>query len=230
MRFTVLALTAALVAAPLGAADPATFPSWMAGAWVSAEGDRWTEEFWTHPRDEMMIGASRAGQGDRLRNWEAIRIVLRADGTLAYVPMPNGGAPVEFALVRQDARSIEFANPAHDFPPAHSLLARGRQAARRDRPARWQPRGGLELRADRALTGAVLPAAPFTVRGNAALGSRFKRMLALPRHSSGKTGRTLFHPHRGVQCRAGRIHISAGSTAARTCGPASRASAAPASR
>lgn len=116
MRFTVLALTASLVAAPLGAADPATFPSWMAGAWVSAEGDRWTEEFWTHPRDEMMIGASRAGQGDRLRSWEAIRIVLRADGTLAYVPMPNGGAPVEFALVRQDARSIEFANPAHDFP------------------------------------------------------------------------------------------------------------------
>lgn len=30
--------------------------------------------------------------------------------------MPNGDAPVEFALVRQDARSIEFANPAHDYP------------------------------------------------------------------------------------------------------------------
>ena len=30
--------------------------------------------------------------------------------------MPNGGAPVEFAWVGQDDRSIEFANPAHDFP------------------------------------------------------------------------------------------------------------------
>jgi len=30
--------------------------------------------------------------------------------------MPNGGAPVEFAMVKQDDSSIEFANPTHDFP------------------------------------------------------------------------------------------------------------------
>ena len=106
-----------LAAAPLAAQEPVPFPSWMAGAWTLSEADGgWTEEFWTHPRGGVMIGASREGRGETLRTWESIRTLRRADGTLAYIPMPNGGPPVEFALVRQDARSIEFANPAHDYP------------------------------------------------------------------------------------------------------------------
>ena len=97
--------------------EDAPFPAWLAGAWsLSGEGDRWTEEFWTHPRAGMMIGASREGQGESLRSWESIRILRTADGSLAYVPMPNGGPPVEFAMSNQGTQSIEFANPAHDFP------------------------------------------------------------------------------------------------------------------
>jgi hypothetical protein len=94
----------------------AQFPAWLAGAWSNADGERWTEEFWTHPRGGMMIGASREGRGETLRSWETIRILRQPDGSLVYIPMPNGGPPVEFALVSQDASSIEFANPAHDFP------------------------------------------------------------------------------------------------------------------
>ena len=60
--------------------------------------------------------ASREGQADALRSWESIRILRKPDGSLAYLPMPNGGAPIEFAMVSQDAQSIVFANPAHDFP------------------------------------------------------------------------------------------------------------------
>ena len=116
MKLAVVLVTVALATSTLAAEEPAPFPSWMAGAWTLSEGERWTEEFWTHPRGGVMIGASREGQGETLRTWEAIRILRKPDGTLAYIPMPNGGAPVEFALVRQDARSIEFANPAHDFP------------------------------------------------------------------------------------------------------------------
>ena len=116
MRLAALACAVALAAAPLAAQEPAAFPSWMAGAWTVTDGDRWTEEFWTHARGGVMIGASREGRGETLRTWESIRILRTADGRLSYIPMPNGGAPVEFALVRQDERSIEFANPAHDFP------------------------------------------------------------------------------------------------------------------
>lgn len=116
MRLAGFACAVALAAAPLAAQGPARLPEWMAGAWALTDGERWTEEFWTQPRGGVMLGASREGQGETLRTWEAIRIVRKDDGTLAYVPMPNGGAPVEFAMVRQDARSIEFANPEHDFP------------------------------------------------------------------------------------------------------------------
>ncbi len=116
MRFATLGWAAALAAAPLAAQPQAAFPSWMAGAWAVTDGDRWTEEFWTHARGGVMIGASREGRGETLRTWESIRILRKPDGSLAYIPMPNGGPPVEFAMVRQDERSIEFANPAHDFP------------------------------------------------------------------------------------------------------------------
>ena len=117
MKKLTIGMAALLAWAPLGAQDAAAFPGWLAGAWaVSGENGAWTEEFWTHPRGGIMIGASREGRGEALRSWESIRILRKPDGTLAYVPMPNGGAPVEFALVKQDDRSIEFANPAHDFP------------------------------------------------------------------------------------------------------------------
>lgn len=116
MKLAAFAFAWTLAASPLAAQEPAPFPSWMAGAWTLSDGERWAEEFWTHPRGGVMIGASREGQGETLRTWEAIRIVRKADGALAYVPMPNGGAPVEFAMVRQGPNSIEFVNPAHDFP------------------------------------------------------------------------------------------------------------------
>ena len=96
--------------------EDAAFPRWMAGAWSNADGEHWTEEFWTHPRGGIMIGASREGEGDTLRSWESIAIRRTADGSLAYVPIPNGGEPVVFALSGQSAQSIEFANPEHDFP------------------------------------------------------------------------------------------------------------------
>ena len=117
MRMLPCALAAALAAAPLAAQEPAPFPEWLAGAWSNAaDGGRWTEEFWTNARGGIMIGASREGRDEVLRSWETIRIVRKPDGSLVYIPMPNGGPPVEFALVRQDERSIEFANPAHDYP------------------------------------------------------------------------------------------------------------------
>ena len=117
MKKWTIGMAALLAWAPLGAQDAAALPGWLAGAWAaSGENGAWTEEFWTHPRGGIMIGASREGRGEALRSWESIRILRKPDGTLAYVPMPNGGAPVEFALVKQGDRSIEFANPAHDFP------------------------------------------------------------------------------------------------------------------
>src|SRR5688500_14678688 len=103
-----IALTLAAPAAVSAEEEDAPFPRWLAGAWSNADGEHWTEEFWTHPRGGIMIGASREGEDDKLRTWESIRIMRTSDGSLAYVPMPNGGAPVEFAMTGQTAESIEF--------------------------------------------------------------------------------------------------------------------------
>ena len=114
MRIMAAALALLLVAAsPAATVDDL---GWLAGDWVSEADGRWTEESWAAPRGGMMIGYSRAGRGDVLREFEFIRVAREDDGALTYVAMPQGGAPVAFALVRHDAASATFENPAHDYP------------------------------------------------------------------------------------------------------------------
>ena len=106
-------------AAMLVAASPAATVDdlgWLAGQWTSEGEGRWTEESWSAPRGGMMIGYSRAGRGDGLREFEFLRIAAGEDGGLAYLAQPQGQAPVAFRLVRHDAASATFENGAHDYP------------------------------------------------------------------------------------------------------------------
>ncbi|HEV7342101.1 MAG TPA: DUF6265 family protein [Sphingopyxis sp.] len=103
----------------LAAASPAVAAddlAWLAGQWASETGDRWTEESWTPPRGGGMLGHSRTGRGDVMREFEFLRIAAGADGTLAYIAQPQGGASVAFRLVRHDTTSATFENAAHDYP------------------------------------------------------------------------------------------------------------------
>jgi len=109
----------AAVAAILLAASPAAKVddlAWMAGQWASEGDGRWTEESWAPPRGGVMLGYSRSGRGDALREFEFLRIAAGDDGALAYIAMPQGGAPVAFRLVRHDTASATFENAAHDYP------------------------------------------------------------------------------------------------------------------
>jgi hypothetical protein len=90
--------------------------AWMAGQWASEANGRWTEETWTEPRGGVMLGVSRSGQGDALREFEFIRIAAGADGTPAYIAQPQGGTPVTFRLAQRDGTRATFENPAHDYP------------------------------------------------------------------------------------------------------------------
>jgi len=117
MKTITATMALALLPAAASAQAEAAFPAWLAGAWSLADGEGgWTEEFWTPPRGGLMIGASREGKGDALRSWETIRIQRKADGSIVFIAQPGGAPPVEFQMVKQDAGSIEFANPAHDYP------------------------------------------------------------------------------------------------------------------
>ncbi len=122
-RERVMRMIAAALAVLLVAASPAASVDdlgWLAGDWVREEGERWTEESWTAPRGGVMLGHSRSGRGESLREFEFIRIAAGEDGAISYIAMPQGGAPVAFRLVRQakahGAASATFENAAHDYP------------------------------------------------------------------------------------------------------------------
>lgn len=107
-----------LLAMPLAAqtlAKPA-LPGWMAGTWVMEDGANWADEVWTDPRGGIMLGMARTGFGTELQGWEVTQIKVKADGSISFFAQPHGKPPSEFPLVLISEQSIEFANPAHDFP------------------------------------------------------------------------------------------------------------------
>lgn len=100
----------------LAAADNAAMPGWMTGAWLHAEGEEWADEYWTPPRGDMMIGASRSGKGDRLLFWEHMRIVREDDGNIAFWAVAGDQKAVRFALASATENAVVFENAAHDYP------------------------------------------------------------------------------------------------------------------
>lgn len=141
MQMVAAALSFLLVAAsPAATVDDL---GWLAGDWVSEADGRWTEESWAPPRGGLMLGHSRSGRGDSLREFEFIRIAAGADGTPAYIAMPQGGAPVTFRLVRHEAASATFENAAHDYPQriayarAGDTLTATISAIDGSKPRRW---------------------------------------------------------------------------------------------
>jgi len=73
------------------------------------------EERWTEPASNMMLGVSRTVRGDKVVEFEFLRIEARADG-LYYVAQPGGRPPTDFKLTRWDGTEAIFENPRHDFP------------------------------------------------------------------------------------------------------------------
>ncbi|HTK59052.1 MAG TPA: DUF6265 family protein [Sphingomicrobium sp.] len=119
-------------------------PAFMAGCWEERLRDgKWTEECWTDPRGGVMIGSGRAGQNDKLRNWEWMRIERGADGLVTFYGSPNGAPAVGFKAVESSAKSVTFANPGHDYPQRLRYVATdtGLEAeislADGSKPARW---------------------------------------------------------------------------------------------
>ncbi len=70
MRLYLIIAVALIFAAPLSAfSDAPEMPTWMTGAWEYEAGEDWADEYWTPLRGDMMIGASRSGNGDTLKFW-----------------------------------------------------------------------------------------------------------------------------------------------------------------
>lgn len=97
---------------PAGVADLA----WMSGRWTTEANGRWTEEVWAEARGGAMLGFSRTGRGQELREFEFLRLAPGPDGTPTYYAQPGGAPAVAFRLVARTATSATFENPAHDYP------------------------------------------------------------------------------------------------------------------
>ncbi len=118
MRITVLGLAALLAASPLAAADLSELPGWMSGAW---EQDRLR---WGLVR-RILVPAARRPHDRRgayrqghygVTVFEHMRIIQKDDGTLVFFAQPFGRPAAEFPMVDRGNATIEFANPAHDYP------------------------------------------------------------------------------------------------------------------
>lgn len=107
-------LIALLIAAEAPAALP--MPSFLTGCWVAEKAERWTEECWMEPRGGLMLGAGRSGSGDRLGDWEWMRVELDAAGNPTFHGSPRGAPPVAFPAVSATESEIEWRNPSHDYP------------------------------------------------------------------------------------------------------------------
>ena len=89
--------------------------AWMAGAWSGGGGGTTFEERWTPPAGGAMLAVSRTVKGDRMVEFEFLRIVER-NGGLVYIAQPGGRPPTDFVLTEVSADSATFENPSHDFP------------------------------------------------------------------------------------------------------------------
>jgi hypothetical protein len=71
-----------------------------------------TEEQWTAPSSNLLVGMSRTVVGGRTRSFEFMRIEARADG-IYFVAQPGGKPPVDFKLTSESASELVFVNPGH---------------------------------------------------------------------------------------------------------------------
>ena len=116
MRTLVTAALALLLAAQAPAPTRVDDLAWMSGSWESANGERWLEETWSAPRAGMMLGFARHGVGERLHEFEFVRLQAGEDGVVTYFAQPQGRPAVPFRLARAEANEAVFENPDHDYP------------------------------------------------------------------------------------------------------------------
>jgi hypothetical protein len=97
-------------------AQAAPLPEFMTGCWSLVEGDHWTQECWMEPKGGLMLGASREGNGAKLKSWEQMRVEQSAAGKLTLFASPHGRAAVPFEGRILSPNAVEFANATHDYP------------------------------------------------------------------------------------------------------------------
>jgi len=88
---------------------------WLAGAWITEQGNTVIEEVWMAPQGGMMPGMGRTVFSEDKTFFEFMRIA-RTDSGIYFFGSPKGENTTPFKLTRTEHNRIEFENPQHDFP------------------------------------------------------------------------------------------------------------------
>ncbi len=73
---------------------------WMSGRWMPETwNERWEEEIWSEPRGGIMLGYGRSGNGERLREFELLRIQAGEDGVPQRIRYERAGGETMMATI-----------------------------------------------------------------------------------------------------------------------------------
>ena len=100
------------------AAEPVSIAnlSFMTGCWEVKEGPMLTEEQWSKPADDTMLGMSRTLKAGKSVFSEFMRIEKTPDGFAYRARILPGQPGTLFKMIRSTETEVVFENSAHDFP------------------------------------------------------------------------------------------------------------------
>lgn len=89
--------------------------SWLSGCWEGRQRDDVIEEIWSKPSGRSMLGLGRTVKNGQTVSFEFMQI-REENGTLVFLPQPQGGTRVSFPLKDLFGGKPTFENKEHDFP------------------------------------------------------------------------------------------------------------------
>ena len=99
---------------------------WLSGCWQGRQGTAVIEEMWSKPAGTTMLGLARTVNNNRTVSFEFMQF-REQNGTLAFLPQPQGGAQVTFPLKESTTAKFTFENLNHDYPQRVSYERKGGQ-------------------------------------------------------------------------------------------------------
>ncbi|GMU66017.1 MAG: hypothetical protein AMXMBFR36_22910 [Acidobacteriota bacterium] len=112
----VVATQATKITAPDPESRRAQALAWLAGHWAGVRDGVESEEHWTSPAGDALVGMHKDVRPNGKVFFEFFRIVEADAGDLCYLASPGGRPPVSFCAVEVGDRRVVFENPTHDFP------------------------------------------------------------------------------------------------------------------
>jgi hypothetical protein len=101
-----------LAAQPQSPAPTLSDLAFLAGTWETTANGRHTEEYWTSPASDLMLGMGRDVANGKTVSFEFFRIESRDDG-IFYVAQVRGRPGVDFRLASVKDQQAVFVNPGH---------------------------------------------------------------------------------------------------------------------